>query len=147
MQLVNCISCATKVNGNLDQLCSALLQSSSKISYFLIFLLIFVPLIPQELSQFYCVACFDTRDVIFSTVLEVFFLPLEADGKNCFHAEQMRPDFLWFCLGFATVCYPRIKIPLQRLMIRSTSLFSPVKCHHSISFTFLMTFFERYAVL
>lgn len=122
IQLVNCISCSTKVNGNSDQLCGALLQSSSKI-YFLIFLLIFVPLIPQELSQFYCITCFDTWDVIFSTVLEVFFLPQEADGKNCFHAEQMCPDFLCFCLGFATVCYPRIKTPLQRLMIRATSLF------------------------
>lgn len=104
MQAVNCILCTAEVNGDLDQLCGALFQSSSKIFYFLIFLLIFSPLIPQELSQFYCLTCFDTGDLIFSPVLEVFFLPQEADrGKkkeNCFHAEQMCPDFLLFLFRF-----------------------------------------------
>lgn len=42
IQAANCISCTAEVNGNLDQLFGALLQSSSKIPYFLIFLLIFV---------------------------------------------------------------------------------------------------------
>lgn len=102
IQAVNCISCTAEVNGNLDQLCGALLQSISKIFYFIIFLLILAPLIPQELSQFYCITCFDTGDLIFSTVLEVFFLPQEADRgkKTCFHAEQMCPDFLLFLFRF-----------------------------------------------
>lgn len=41
-----------------------------------------------------------------------------------FHAEQMCPDSLCFYLDFATVCYPRIKTPHQRMMIRATSVFS-----------------------
>lgn len=86
MQAVNCISCTAEVNGNLEQLFGALLQSSSKISYFLIFLLIFVPLIPQELSQLHCITCFDTGDLILSTVLEVFFSSIGSrrGGKKCF---------------------------------------------------------------
>lgn len=42
-----------------------------------------------------------------------------------FHAEQMCPDSLCFYLGFATVCYTRIKTPHQRMMIRATSGFFP----------------------
>lgn len=125
IQAVNCISCTAEVNGNLDQLCGALLQSISKIFYFIIFLLILAPLIPQELSQFYCITCFDTGDLIFTTVLEVFFLPQEADRgkKPVFMLNRCVLIFFCFYLGFATVCYPRMKTPHQRLMIGATSVF------------------------
>ena len=143
IQLVNCISCITEVGGNLDQFCGALLQSSSKILF---------PPFPLNLHS--------SRSTRIITILlyhllwyvrcylqhrpwSLFFLAQEAEGKNCFPAEQMRPDFL--CLGFATVCSPGIKTPLQRLVIRATSLFSLVKCRYTIFY--FMTFFERYAVL
>lgn len=92
-----------KVNRNLDRFCGALLQSSSKIFYFLIFLLIFVHLVPQELSQFYCIACFDTWGFIFSIVLEVvFFASKGSRGKKLFSCWT---DASWFSLFLFRFCY------------------------------------------
>lgn len=99
MQPVNSISSSSEVHGNWISFVGPPLQSSLTMPYFHIFLSIFVPAIPQELPQFYCITCFDTH-VIFSTPLEVLFSsPGSRWGEKHFHAEQMCPDgFLFrFC--------------------------------------------------